>query len=233
VGGGDYFASATTALSVTVNSIPCDGRTVYVQLSAHAGGTWQAPEQVTYQGASGCAVLTAPTNGSSFTAVSVNFSWSAVSGADQYWLDVGNRVGQGDILAGAVSRTSIVARNLPCDGRTIYVQLWTHIAGVWQNPGRYQYTAWGACGKLTTPAPGSTLTGSTVTFDWTAGSNVQAYWLDVGTAVAQGNLFAANVGTALSQSASGIPTTGQPIYVQLWSMIGGVWYPNRYTYTAF
>ena len=33
---------------------------------------------------------------------------------------------------------------------------------------------------LTTPTPGSTLTGSTVTFGWTAGTGATAYWLDVG-----------------------------------------------------
>jgi len=39
---------------------------------------------------------------------------------------------------------------------------------------------------------------------------------------AKGTFFAANVATATSQMVTGIPTTGQPIYVQLWSLIGGV-----------
>ena len=233
LGIGDYFGATTTALAATVNSIPCDGRTVYVQLIAHVGGAWQTPQETTYQGGSGCASLTAPVNGTSFAAGSVNFNWAAVAGADQYWLDVGNSIGQGDIFAGAMSRTSAMVGSLPCDGRTIYVQLWTHVGGAWMNPGRYQYTAWGACGKLTTPTPGSTLPGTTVTFSWTAGTGVQAYWLDVGNSPGQGNFFAANLGTAVSQTANGIPSNGRTIYVQLWSMIGGVWYPNRYTYTAF
>ena len=38
----------------------------------------------------------------------------------------------------------------------------------------------GAQGVFTTPDPGSTLPGSTVTFGWTAGSGATAYWLDIG-----------------------------------------------------
>ena len=77
------------------------------------------------------------------------------------------------------------------------------------------------------------MSGSTAAFDWNAGTGVTAYWLDVGTGLGQGNVFGANVGTALSRTVSGIPTNGSVIYAQLWSEIGGVWYPNRYTYTAF
>jgi hypothetical protein len=234
VGRGDYFSAITAALSLTATSMPCDGRTVYVQLSAHISGTWQTPQRYTYAGASGCAALASPADGTSFISTSRTFSWSAVSGADQYWLDVGNQIGVGDVFASATTGTSFNVTSLPCDGRTVYVQLWTHIGGAWKNPGRYQYTAWGACAKVTTPAPGSTLSGSTVAFSWAPGTGTaQAYWLDVGTAVAQGNIYGANVATALSHTVSGIPTAGQTIYVQLWTMIGGVWYPNRYTFTAF
>jgi uncharacterized repeat protein (TIGR01451 family) len=234
LGSGDYFSATTAALTLTATSMPCDGRTVFAQLSAHIGGTWQAPQQNTYTGASGCAALAAPADGATFTSPSVTFSWGVAAGADQYWLDVGNTVGQGDIFGAATTGTSTTVSNVPCDGRPIFVQVWTHIGGAWKNPGRYQFTAWGACGRLTTPAPGSTLSGSTVNFSWAAGTGaITAYWLDVGKSPGSGAIFGANLGTALSHTVSGIPTAGQTIYVQLWSMIGGVWYPNRYSYTAF
>jgi serine protease len=233
VATGDYFGSATTSTSLTVNTLPCDGRTVYVQEWVHLGGVWQTPTQLTYTAASGCAALTAPANGSTFTDTTVNFAFAAVTGADQYWLDVGNSVGHGDIFGAATTGTSFSVANVPCDGRPLFVQLWTHKGGVWLNPGRYQFTAWGACGALTSPAPNTTLSGSTVTFSWTAGTGVTAYWLDVGTVVGSGAIFGANVGTVLTKTVTGIPTNGVPIYVQLWSQIGGVWRLNRYTYTAF
>ena len=64
----------------------------------------------------------------------------------------------------------------------MYITLYCLVGGNWLN-NQYTYTAYsagGATGKITTPTPGSTLTGSTVIFDWTAGSGSTAYWLDAG-----------------------------------------------------
>ncbi len=234
VGQGDYFGAATTATAFTVTSMPCDGRTVYTQLWVHINGSWQPPQRATYTAVSGCAALSAPADGTVFATTAATFTWNAVSGADQYWLDVGNTIGKGDIYGAATTSLFTALTNIPCDGRTVYVQLWSYIGGAWKNPGRYEFTASGLCGRLTTPVPGSTLSGSTVTFSWTPGTGaITAYWLDVGTAVGKGDIYAANLGLGTSHTVSGIPTTGQPIYVQVWSMIGGVWNLNRYTFTAF
>src|SRR5262249_15886028 len=113
-----------------------------------------------------------------------------------------------------------------------FVQLWTHIGGIWNTPMRYNYTAWNGCALIASPTPGSTLPGSTVTFTWSHGTGATAYWLDVGTVPAQGNVFAGNLGLATSQTVSGIPTGSVPIYVQLWSLIGGTWYRTTYTYVS-
>jgi hypothetical protein len=87
---------------------------------------------------------------------------------------------------------------------------------------------------LTAPAIGKALSGSTATFTWVPScSNASAYWLDVGTASGQGNIFGQNVGLATTKTVSGIPANGSTIYVQLWTQSGGTWFgPNRYTYTA-
>jgi len=85
---------------------------------------------------------------------------------------------------------------------------------------------------MSSPVPGSTLVGSTVTFAWTGAAGAEAYWLDVGTVFGQGNVFGANVGTVTSRSVSGIPTNGAPVYVRLWTNFEGVWQVNDYTYTA-
>jgi probable HAF family extracellular repeat protein len=86
---------------------------------------------------------------------------------------------------------------------------------------------------MTTPAPGSTLTGSAVTFNWAAGSGASAYWLDVGTVPGEGNIFAGNVGLSTGQAVNGIPISGATIYVRLWTQLSGNWVYNDYTYTAF
>jgi hypothetical protein len=233
VGVGDYYAAATTGTSIAVTTLPCDGRPVFVQVWVHIGGAWQPPARSTYTAASGCAALSAPADGSTFSSATVSFSWTAIAGADQYWLDVGNSIAHGDIFGGATTSASLTVTNIPCDGRTIFGQLWTHSGGAWKNPGRYEFVASSPCGRIATPVPNSTLSGSTVTLSWSSGTGVTAYWLDVGTAIGHGNIFGNNVGTALFHTVTGIPVNGSPIYVQLWSQIGGVWNLNRYTYTAF
>ena len=88
---------------------------------------------------------------------------------------------------------------------------------------------------LTNPTPGSTLTSSTVTFQWTAGSGVNSYWLGVGTSQASlvsnpwGDIFSQST-TSTSAIVSGIPINGNPVYVRLWWHVGSAWFFTDYTY---
>ncbi len=94
--------------------------------------------------------MISPSDGSTFSGSSVLFTWTQAPGADCYWLDVGNSVGQGDIFARQIpdtcqngsGYTSWTVYNIPTDGRIIYVQLWTHTNGAWQTPQRYTYHAY-------------------------------------------------------------------------------------------
>jgi len=77
----------------------------------------------------------------------VTFVWSAISGATSYQIDVShniNAMGQGDIVGsatGIITGTSL-RTDIPCDGKTIYVQLSTEISsGDWTAPVMYTYTA--------------------------------------------------------------------------------------------
>jgi hypothetical protein len=85
---------------------------------------------------------------------------------------------------------------------------------------------------LTTPPPSSTLSGSSVTFEWTAGTDVTAYMLYLGTTRGSNNLYSSgSVGTT-SVAVTGIPTTAATIYATLYSaMPTGGWKPAYYTYT--
>jgi hypothetical protein len=90
----------------------------------------------------------------------------------------------------------------------------------------------GAPGRLTTPAPMSTLSGSTVQFQWAAGTGVSSYGLSVGTTLGGTDIFDQPLGTSLNASVTGLPTNGGTIYVRLWSLLGSVWAFQDYTYTA-
>ena len=233
---GDIWAGAVTGSSQLVAGIPCDGRIVYAQLYTHRGGAWLSPQRYVYTAPSGCtsAQVTAPTPGSVLAATSTTFTWSAATGADQYWLDVGNSIAVGDISAGAFTTTSALVNGIPCDGRTIHVQLYTHRSGVWLSPLRYTYSAPSGCASagMASPTPGTVLTATTVTFAWNAASGADQYWVDVGNAVASGDISATAL-TGASKVVGGLPCDGRTIYVQLYTHRGGAWLsPQRYTYTA-
>ena len=61
---------------------------------------------------------------------------------------------------------------------------------------------------LTSPAAGSTLTGSSATFTWTTGTGADGYWLDVGASVGQGNL-SSGFQTTVSRTITNLPGTGR------------------------
>jgi hypothetical protein len=184
------------------------------------------------------AAITSPLKGSTLAGNSVTFSWTAGTGVTNYWLDVGTAAGQGNVAAsGAITGLSFVVTGLPADGTTtVHAQLWTFIDGMWKTPERYAYTAGTQDNRavLIAPAPGSKLSGASVTFSWTAGaSGTTNYWLDVGTVAGQGNIAATGAITGLSFTVTGLPVDGSIVHAQVWTFKGGAWLtPTKKTYVA-
>jgi hypothetical protein len=219
-----------------VSGIPTNGSIVAVRLWTLLGATWQYNDYTyTASGTGTKAVMSTPAPGSTLSGASVTFTWSAGSGASAYWLDVGPSPGVGSYFGQNVAlATSQAVSGIPTNGGIVAVRLWTLLGGVWQY-NDYSYTASGTGTKavMSTPTPGSTLSGASVTFTWSAGSGASAYWLDVGPSPGVGSYFGQNVALATSQAVSGIPTDGSIVAVRLWTLLGGVWQYNDYSYTAF
>jgi hypothetical protein len=86
---------------------------------------------------------------------------------------------------------------------------------------------------LTTPAPGSELSGSSVAFTWTAGAGPAAYQLELGTTgVGSSNLFNSGGTTVTTDTVSDLPTSGVKVYARLYWEIDAAWKSADYTYTA-
>ncbi len=107
-----------------------------------------------------------PVSGSSLTSNTATFSWcSDFPGATAFWLDVGKEQGENKYYqSGSLPITTFAqtVNSLPSNGSTIYVRLWYLVSGTWQFVD-YTYTAFGGSplkGQITSPAPNSTLTGS-------------------------------------------------------------------------
>jgi NPCBM/NEW2 domain len=84
--------------------------------------------------------------------------------------------------------------------------------------------------RMHTPTPGSTLTGASASFQWSAGSGVSQYRLSVGTAFGGTTTFDQTV-TGTTATVSGLPASGT-VFVRLWSLIGSTWHFTDYTYAT-
>jgi hypothetical protein len=90
-------------------------------------------------------------------------------------------------------------------------------------------------GGLYSPAQGSTLLGSSATFQWFGPPQTTAFWIDAGSTPGGNNYYQSGSlpTTALSATVSSLPVNGSTVYVTLYWLINGSWVSNPYTFTAF
>jgi CSLREA domain-containing protein len=232
VGGADLFnQDEATSLSQTVTGLPANGSTVYLRLWSLIGGMWLFNDYP-YTTTTSLAQMLTPVPASTLPASIASFQRSSGTGVTDYWLYVGTMSGAADIFNHDQGMSlSQTVTGVPANGSTVYVRLWSLIAGVWLF-NDYSYTAVTPQAQMTTPAPGSTLRASSVSFQWTHGTGASEYWLYVGTTPGGADLFNQDEGIGLSQTETGLPTNGSPVYVRLWSLVSGAWLFNDYAYTT-
>ena len=180
--------------------------------------------------------LTSPAPGSALTGASATFAWTAETGSGGYWLFLGTTgVGSKNLYdSGQQAATSAKFSNLPTNGETIYARVYAIYNGtlVFND---YTYTAWMQPPVVTSPTPGSTLVGPSVTFTWTAITNPgnQGYWLFLGTTGAGSkDLYDSNQQTATSATFKSLPNKGETIYARVFMKYNGTLIFNDYTYST-
>ena len=253
-GGKEIYQSAILSGGVTTDTvagIPTDGSTVHVELSWVIGVVGVDPVQTTQytytaSSAAGTPAITTPAPGSTLTGASATFNWVDNGETVTDWqLQIGTSAGDNSLYdsgllgAGVLSAT---AGGLPTDGSTVHVRL-SYTAASVTNVLDYTYTAFTAGGggtpAITTPAPGSTLTSDTVTFNWADnGAGVTNWGIRVGTSAGGSQIYQSPIhaGSVLSDTVSGIPTDGSTVHVELSWVVGVVGVDPvqkaTYTYTA-
>jgi hypothetical protein len=229
-----------TATSATVSGLPTDGRILYVRLWSQFSGSLDFNDYTYTAATVGTvtpAAMTSPANNSTLSGSSVTFQWNTGSLIQEYFLYVGNSPGMNDIYGQSQgTNTSKTLTGLPTDGRRLYVRLWSSNGSTWYY-NDYTYTAaligvTPVPATMISPANGSTLSGSTVTFQWNSGSLIQEYFLTIGNSLGSNDIYGQSQGTNLSRTVTGLPTDGRTLYVRLWSRSGSTWYYRDYTYTA-
>jgi serine protease len=222
-----------------VGGLPTAGNPSYVRPWSLISGVWQFHDYAytaTAPAPTLAQMLTpAPAPTSTLMASTVIFRWTGGTGVSQYLLYVGTTAGGADLLnQDRGTSLSATVPGLPTGRSPLYLRLWSFISGAWQfHDSRYTATTTAPTrAEMLTPAPGSTMTASTVTFQWTGGTGVSQYWVYVGTTAGGTDLLNQDRGTNLSATVAGLPTGGSPLYVRLWSLLGGAWQFHDYTYAA-
>jgi len=90
-----------------------------------------------------------------------------------------------------------------------------------------------AAAVLTSPTPGlgDVLGTSNVAFQWTAGTGVSDYQLNLSAIGPGGSDLYSYKGSATSANVPTLPANGVTVYATLYSKISGVWQQNSYVYT--
>jgi hypothetical protein len=161
-----------------------------------------------------------PTDGATNVSMSTPVQWTAVPGAQVYYLYLGSTLGAFDLAnSGELHTTSYTAVNIPAG--LVYARLWTVVADVW----RYvdiSFTAANDSMTLTYPAAGVSSADMTHPFEWTPASGAVAYYLYVGTSVGDNDIVDSGEIQSTQYLAYNLPLN-QPINCRLWVFAQGYW----------
>ena len=212
---GALFMSSKSCLVRSVRRLAV----VFCALASLLGAPARADAQPLF------ATVTYPANGAVNADVSQPIQWTSVAGAQAYYLYVGTTLGAMDLVnTGEIQQTSYQPASLPV-GPTLYVRLWTRVAGVWRSVDS-TFTAAAAAAVLTAtityPVNAATNADMSNPIRWTSVANVQAYYLFVGTTVGTSNLVNSGETQNTSFSAPTLPL-GQTLFARLWTKKNGVW----------
>lgn len=233
-GGSELFLYKGAATSATVPSLPGIGSKVYARLYSCINKVWQYIDYVYTE--SDLATLASPVAGLStkLGASNVPFRWTAGKGATLYELNLGTLVpGAQDLFVYKGTAISTNVPSLPANGEIVYARLWSYINQVWQH-NDYTFTESGTTvpAVLTFPTPGlSTVLGTSgVEFQWSAGTGVTLYELNLSAVAAGASDLYVYKGTATFANVPSLPANGEIVYARLWSYINNVWQSNNYVY---
>jgi hypothetical protein len=226
-----YSSTLLTGTSFSALALPTNGETIYARLITSFNGTLSYSDY-TYR-ADTKAEITSPAPGGLLPGRTVTFAWSSAVGATGYELWLGSTgVGSSNLYNSLNQKTtSITVASLPSNGEKIYARMLTDFNGSWTSID-YTFTSV-TQSAMTSPTPGSTLAGPSITFSWSAGVGATAYQLYLGSSGAgSNNLYNSGTLTATSFTAANLPTNGATIYARLLTNFNGSFAYTDYTYTA-
>ena len=220
--------TATTATSLVIPGLPRDGRPLYVRLFSDTMAGWLSSDlsiTAASPAQSAAGTLSSPAPGTTLTEPDVSFAWTDV-GADEYHLFVGYRPGSREVFSASAGRQGFIGvGGLPIDGGDLHARLWTRSGTQWRftdSVYRSPEEAVSTPSVITSPSPGSTLSGGSATWIW-SDEDADEYALFVGYAPGHRELFDSSTGTLTSRTVSGLPRSGRTVWVRVWARVDDVW----------
>ena len=235
-----YNSGSVTVTTESVSGLPNNGETLYARLYSLIAGRWEYNDYTyTAAGTETPAALTTPVPDTStpLSGTSVAFAWNPGNTATNFRLWVGNNgVGSSNLYnSGSVTATTETVSDLPSNGQTFNVRLYSFVSGAWTSTD-YTYVAFGTAvaAALTTPTPNTStpLTGTSVAFAWTPGNAATHFEFYLGTSLGSSNLYNSGSVTATTETVNNLPNNGETLHARLYSLIGGSWQYTDYTYVA-
>jgi hypothetical protein len=229
-----------SSTSYTPKSLPF-GQTLYATIWTELAGHWY-PNSSTFTTAPQIATLIAPTNGANGVDPDCVFRWTSVPGAQGYYLYVGTSPGAKDVVnTGGLLNTlnSWPGIEIP-PGQTLYVTIWTELAGLWW-PSSSTFTTMAIPPSSATPNGASSMVFPVdgamnidfgQPFQWTYSDYSGTYWLLIGTA--PGGCDVSNSGPihVPRQFISNLPL-GRLLYGQLFVKVEDTWsLADDFTFSA-
>lgn len=218
------------ATQAKVRNLPIDGSPVYVTIWTKKYGTWRQSDSVAFTShydANLVATLTSPSAGTIFSSNVATFRWTDV-GAGRYQIRVGSQPGGRDIrvLNRRAGATQAKIRNLPLDGSTVYVTIWTKKYGRWRQSEPVAFTSHSDANlraNLTSPSAGTSFSSNVATFIWTDVGAVR-YQMRLGSQPGGRDIKLVNKPAGVTQATIGnLPIDGSPVYVTMWTKKYGRW----------
>ncbi|HVL68448.1 MAG TPA: fibronectin type III domain-containing protein [Vicinamibacterales bacterium] len=224
-GGYEYYSNFVGATrAVTVHGLPLDGRPVWVRLLSYINGEYQAVDHRFVAATAAPARLVSPSSGATLDGATQTFVWNSGVGATGYWVNVGSTQGGYEFYSNFVGTSqSLTLRNLPINGRDVWVRLMSFIGGRYVTVDHRFVAARPGPAQLTSPALGSVLQGASQRFEWGGGAGVAFYWVNVGGTQGGYEYYSNFVGATQAVTVTGLPIDGRDVWVRLMSYIDGAY----------
>ena len=151
----------------------------------------------------------------------VQYAWTAVSGAEAYFLYVGTSIGASDVFYYGETQASAVTGGRLSADTTYYIRLWTKLNGIWY----YQDTTFSTTAgtaRLISPADGaSNANSSSVQLSWNSVPTALSYFLYLGTTPGASDLYSSGQIQATSLTLRLPPNS--LVYARMWTQFSGQW----------